>query len=439
MDSAIKVNGMYESIPFNTSSIQTEGKNTITLQAKLDSFVKYQYLPKCNTVTKLDFPDEVTLKLVSKYPFNYTLPGIQPRYSNKRKIEDFLYEIQYGNIDYEYAKQYYLDTQLGGCSAIRKNNEFGRNFDWIYNNDVQFVVHTPTTLSRNAVLGVSSIIPGITKNTVDQDNIIVGGVDMFKLLPFYLVDGINEKGLFVTHNVVPLDNEDEPTRAILAKKEERDRIPAPMLVRYILDNFDTADQAIRYIKDYVTIYFTDLMIDTWHYQTHLLIGDNIHTYVVEFIAGELIVHKQNYITNFQITGVNFDKDNHVISPYIENGINKYGFGLERWNLLADSKNIKDMHLILDAVKYSLMYNEDNFRYSEIVRYLDDNEDYITVDTTPELCSITKEEQIELYNERDRDNPQIWITCHSSIYNIKNKQLYIKNQEGVTEYTFSLCI
>ena len=435
---------MYESIPFNTKVIQTKAKSSLMLQARINNeqFVDYQAIPIRNTVTKLDISDEIECRLVSKYPFNYSLPGIEPRYSDKHKIEDFLYEIQYGNIDYEYAKQHFIDTPIGGCSSIRKGNYFGRNFDWLYDNQVQFVVHTPSSFDHYAVLGVSGIIPGINKDTVDQDDIIVEGVDMFKLLPFYLLDGINEKGLFCTHNVVPLDDTDSPTREIKAVKEEKDRICIPMLVRYVLDRFSSAKQAILFLKEHVTLYFSDIMIDTWQYQSHFLIGDSTETYVLEFIKGEMLIYKMNYITNFPITGVQFGKFNFIQYPPTQYGMHKYGMGLERWDEIVMAyrfcDNIGYMRRLLNSIKYSNTYNPLHFWYSELCKYPDDNGQPITVDTPKELCTNAKNQLIEDYNNRDRDNPKVWITCHSSIYNLRNKTLYLVNQENDQGYDFSLC-
>lgn len=40
-----------------------------------------------------------------------------------------------------------------------------------------------------------------------------------------------------------------------------------------------------------------------------------------------------------------------------------------------------------------------------------------------------------WEDKDRSTGKVWITCHSSIYEIKHKCLYIKNQEDDTEYHF----
>lgn len=451
MEFAIKqTNGYYESITFNTDVIQTQGKSNIMLMAKIEEndFTKVQSIPNKNTVTKIDYPSTVTLVLRSTQPFTYTINGMVNKYSNKYKIEDFLYNISYGNIDYDYAYEHFVPAEIGGCSAIRNGNFFGRNFDWKYNNQVQFVVNTPTSFDRYAVIGISGNVPGIVKTNVDNDEIVIGGVDMFKMLPFYLLDGINEKGLFCTHNVVPLDNSTTPTLEVIAKIEERDRVCASMLPRFILDRFSTAKQALDYLIDYITVYFSEEMINV-DYQSHFLIGDQSGTYVVEFIDNEIVVLSANYMTNFQISDVEFNEDSTVKYPPTAYGVNPLGFGLERWDIIAanyrTARTLDGMRELLGDIRYSNTYDETNFLKSELCAYPDDDGDVITLDTPIENCMTAIEELVDHYNNRTRSDTSEWIpwiTCHSSIYDINHRRLYVINQEGEIsgkEFVFDLVV
>lgn len=446
MENALKINNQYESIEFTTVAVQTQGKGKIKLLGKLDNneYTCIKQINKQNTITKINGYSVVTYKLVSTLPFSYTIYGEDiPLYYNKQKIEDFLYEITYSTLDYDYAKQNFIIQSLpSGCSSIRNGNWFGRNFDWYYNNDIQLIIHTPQTLNYHAVLGVTGAVPGVNKTSIEQNTITVDGTNMYKTLPFYLVDGINECGLFCSENLVPLDN--DVTVEVVAIKEERDRIPVPMLVRYVLDRFSNAKKAIDYIKNYVTLYFPDDMITNWKKQCHFLIGDRLNTYVLEFINGKLEVLPYKYITNFQLHGVIFNKDMSINKPYIPNGVNKFGNGLERWQLINEDYKLSNtkngMTNLLDTIKYSNGYNEDEskFWYSEITGMVDDSlVDKITVDTDPDFCSTSFGETMEAWDLKDRDDPKVFITCHSSIYDINKKQLFIRNQEGEPEYTFSL--
>lgn len=445
MEYAIKNNGIYESVPFNiaskTDAIQTKGKTQITLQTKIEdnNFVDYQTIPSKESVTKLDFPLSITLRLISKQNFDYTIPNTPPKYYNKRKIEDYLYDITYGNIDYDYAYEYFKPSVSGGCSTVRNGNFVGRNFDWLYNNQVQFIVHTPTSFDHYATIGVSGIIPNVEQDNVEDEEIIVDGVDMFKLVPFYLLDGLNEKGVFCTHNLVPLDDKDYPTTIVTAKIEERERISIPMLTRFVVDKFKNAKEAVDYIRDYVTLFFPDEMIDDG-YQSHFMIGDGYSTYIIEFINNELQILKEKYITNFNISNVEFDKDRKVQYPPTEYGIDEYGFGLERWNIISEnykkSNTLDGMEELMESLMMSNGYGEP-FWYSELVRKTDDSGSTITVDTEPSLCETAKTEAIDDFENKDRDNPKVTITCHSSIYDVIKKKLYIRNQENIIEYEVDL--
>lgn len=449
MEYALKNNGQYESVEFCSQIIQTKGKSSINLMAKKDMYSKlgfcnYKTIKRNNTLTKVDLPVHCQLKLVSKQPFSYEINGDYqiPAYYDKHKICDYLYEITYGYIDYDYAYKYFKPTTSFGCSAIRNGNFFGRNFDWLYNNDVQFVVHTPSSLDHYEVLGVSGIIPGIDNKTVDDKRVIKDGVDMFKLLPFYLLDGINEKGVFCTHNVVPLDNEENPTRIVRAVKQENDRVCIPMLVRYVLDKFSNATQAVKYIKNYVTLYFSEEMIDEWKYQSHFVIGDQVNTYVLEFIGGELYIYNNvKFITNFQITNVKFDERNYILYPPTMFGVNKYGSGLERHDIInSNYSKCNTLAGMLDTLKKVRYTNitEELFWISEIVKMDDDDGEKITVDTPFHKCLNAIDSVRHKYENKDRDNPEVWITCHTSIYDINKKRLYIYNQEDYTkEYRFEL--
>lgn len=442
MEYAIKKNGLYESIEFKTNIIQTKGRCGINLLAKLDGndFVCQKVIPRIETITELSLPMTVTYKLSSKMPFSYAIPFVLPHYYDKSKVEDYLYEITYGNIDYDYAYKNIMSDALGGCSSIRNGKWFGRNFDWLYNHQVQFVVHTPSSLDHYAVLGVSGIVPNILQSNVENDIIIYEGVDMFKLLPFYLLDGINEKGVFCTHNVVPLDDADTPTAEVTARVEERDRVPAVMLPRFVLDKFATAEQAVTYLRDYTTVYFPDTMLSEWKYQSHVLLGDTDSTYVIEFTNGEMRVLKTNYITNFRIADVSFATDGTVQYPPTQYGVESMGAGLERWDMIATNYKRcgtrEGMRELLDMLTYSNCYGEP-FWCSELVGKTDDDGETITVDTDPSLCVGAILEAQSAYESRSRDEGDVWISCHSSVYDIPHRCLYIRNQENETEYHFDI--
>lgn len=62
---------------------------------------------------------------------------------------------------------------------------------------------------------------------------------------------------------------------------------------------------------------------------------------------------------------------------------------------------------------------------------------IARNTDPDFCSTSYGETMDACDNKDRDNPKVSITCHSSVYDIRCKKLYLKNQEGDNEFTFEL--
>lgn len=440
MDYSVSKNNQYESLIFKAPVIQTTGKDLINIETRLadNDFANYQIIKPCNTVTTIPQLLGLDIKLTSKQPFQYTFPFQNNVYYSKNKITDYLYEITYGNIDYQYAYDHFIDFISGACSAIRNGKWFGRNFDWKYNHQVTFVVHTPKTFDRLAVLGVSGIIPGVIDSNANNTSIIIDGTDMHKLIPFYLLDGVNEKGVFCTYNITP--TEDYIYKYINPSKEVRETVSVQMLVRFILDRFNTAQEAITYLTEHVLIYIPDSMLDM-DYQCHFLIGDYNSTYVIEFERNKIKVINANYITNFTINNVKFNSDHTVKYPNpTESGIYEYGFGLERWDIIAKNYSscitLEGMQDVLNRVKYS-NFIEEPFWYSELVKMEDDIGGLVTVDTLPEDCQNAREEAELNYLDKDRDTEKAWITCHSSIYNICCKELHIKSQEEETKYQFHI--
>lgn len=170
------------------------------------------------------------------------------------QVEPYLYDIWYDTLDYKYAYDYYSSADAGygtgACSAVRNGNFFGRNYDWTYDNNAEFIVHTDAEDGRHAVLGTAASIPGLT------DEFVRSGASsiLYKLVPFQLVDGINDAGLVINMNVVPrqdLDKEhypdvelDRTTNKYIypvgGQQNEKVRVSIMMLPRFVLDNFSRA-------------------------------------------------------------------------------------------------------------------------------------------------------------------------------------------------------
>lgn len=375
-------------------------------------------------------------------------------YSKITKIKKYLYDVTYDNLDYNYANQYFKRTKLDinniGCTSIRKGLYHGRNLDWLYDNNAEFIVRVPKNGTKYSSIGIAGLLDQLTDEIVSKGKYN----EAYKILPFRMLDGINEKGVVVNINVVPSDK--GITTKTIPCKEERDEICILMLIRYILDNFKTAKEAVEYIRDYVSIYNIKQMSDT-NYECHFMISDLNETYIIEFI--ENIVHiidaTQNpYMTNFYLSGVELNSDGSVYSPStsdnehnakITNNVTDNGCGLERYNYIvskySDIQDKEDIISLLQDLKYTNSYNggllETGEWYTEFVGI-----NNLTVESAPELFEETIDAAKNLYNNRSRNKDSeigygTWQTTHMSVYDIQNKNLVLIVQEDNKEIDLSL--
>lgn len=359
------------------------------------------------------------------------------------KIKDYFYEISYEDIDYDYAYKYMKNMEpliTGACSSVRNGNWYGRNLDWTYDENAEFLVRTPKTNNRYASIGIANAISGLTNEVVKSK------VDspLYKIVPFMLTDGINENGVVVNTNVVPLDK-GITSRTIPAVSEEVE-ICSLMLVRYILDHFATAQEAAEYIRDHMAVYMPTNLLQM-NYETHFMIADENKTYLVEFIGNETVISEMtnSYMTNFYLSDVVLNEDGKVYTPAdIENGhfasennITDNGSGLERYNLIVDnysSANSKNgMRELMNKLKYTNTYKSstDPFWYTEFVGV-----NNLTADSEPDDFANTIAYCKGLYDSRVR-NSKTWQTTHSVVYDIAERKAYIIVQEDDKELEFSL--
>ena len=368
-------------------------------------------------------------------------------------LRDYLFEAWYGQLDYEFAARY-CDTKApqpasgGACSSIRAGGYFGRNLDWTFGEQPTIVVHTAAHGGRFATLGVCGAVTGLT------DARLMSGVrcDETRIVPFMLVDGVNEKGLCVSVNVVP-HNDKGDNSEVLPAVQERMRLCTLMLPRFVLDNFATAQAAVEYLRDYVRLYHPATLIGM-DYEQHFLICDAAHSFIVEFVDGELCILDASgnpYITNFHVSGVTFNADGGVVTPETQtseetactaNGITEHGSGLERWNIIAaghaTAGTAAGMRELLDTLMYTRSYETSSDPASP--RW---NTEFVGVrglraDSPAEDFDDVQHDAGELYTERTRTDGNTWQTVHSSIYDMASGTLRLVVQEDTAhEYTFAL--
>lgn len=364
---------------------------------------------------------------------------------NMKRISDHLYSIDFSSLNerdgLKYASERY---DRFACSSVRKGNYYGRNFDWYYDHSMEFVVRVGASASRYASIGVSSLISNLTDESVPRFKYSTD----YEAIPYLMLDGINEKGVVANINVVPA-GEAGTGKITTGTKPGKKRIPQNYLVRYILDNYATAADAVSAIQNDLDIYAPQL--PGLHYEIHCMIGDKNSNYIVEFIDNQVKVttgDRANIMTNFYIDGTTLTDDDKV--DYTT--ITKFGSGYERYNLALSAyeglNDIDDMkELMRSTIKYSNSYTNkskydedfiegdtDNFWYSEFVG---DYGDYTieigqcipgSEDFSEKFSTIVPKVK-GMFATKDRDNKNVWITCHSTVYDIEKKIMWVTNQEG----------
>lgn len=353
-------------------------------------------------------------------------------YSSITKVEDYLYETEYEKLDYKKAEEFFKTYagEKSGCSAVRKGNIYGRNYDWYYDDRCSFIVRTSAAEGRNSVLGVSGGVPSLTKTLVEAGKYS----EMFRYMPFLLLDGINEHGVVCSINVVPKGDMGVTTGTV-PKVEERERINQVMLVRYILDNFQSAEEAVSYISNYVSVFAPGSI------ETHFMVADENNTYSIEFINNETVIREleKPYMTNFYLENVGYT-DGHVDFSTVTD----YGSGLERFDLITDEyssvSDVNSMAALMDSLKYTNAYDKtrEDFWYTEFVGdYTKEGYGKVKVTSTPEEFEPVVDIAVSRFENRSRFVLDTWQTVHSSIYEIEDRKLTIKCQEGSIPYEFTL--
>lgn len=376
-------------------------------------------------------------------PVLVDLGDIFPSYEISR-VTDYLYYDEVKKLDYEYAIEYMKENQQpeseisgGGCSSVRIGDFYGRNFDWFYSKEASVVVRTENTI------GVAGGMSFCTDDSMSQIKEGMSQNDRrLRLIPFFLLDGVNKKGLFINNNIVHRETSKGTNRFSTPLIESKDEICSLMIPRYVLDRFDNALEAIEYIRDYVTVY-TPKYLDEQDYECHFMVGDKEHTYIMEIINGTVTYREYNIMTNYYLDGVTFNEDNTLYSiidtpehtPSVDNGLSMYSSGVERHNILAAFEG--SMRERMNVILYTQTYTGEegaDFWYSEYTGL------GLGIDNT--VAEYEENGRIgrikEQYINRTRDDRNTWQTTHSSVYNLKDLTLNIVVQEDTEhEYNYSL--
>lgn len=328
------------------------------------------------------------------------------------RVDDYLMSVNVNNLDYEFARAHFSENNGGesvpsGCSVVFKNGKFGRNFDWKYDEKPSYIVRTSNTI------GIAGAVPD--------------GIDS-RLIPFYLMDGINDHGLTAATLVVNsegVENTNVPTVEI------RDSICATMFVRYVLDHFRTVAEAVAYLDNYVEVWFPT-SLHAMGYEAHWMLADRTGaSVVVEIIEGRVRTVNSDAVTNFYMNGVSLNDDGTVYtpatlsqgSPTTDNGILEHGSGLERFNLIAGwTGNVADL---MSALEYTNTYVGLDWHTEFVAGGLH-------CDSPVSAFASVEASAAEAYAHRTRDGAT-WQTVHSAVYDLDTLEMRLVVQEQATVY------
>lgn len=353
-------------------------------------------------------------------------------YPEITKVEDYLYEITVDEMDEEYVVDF-LRTPAGYCSEVRNGNFIGRNFDWVFSNDVEFIVRTLPQPGRYASIGVCNSL--ITKAEMDAKKYS----EHLKLVPFEMNDGINECGVYCGINIVPRGDKG----LTIGTNPGLKKLPNVAIPRFVLDKASSAKEAVALLntRDIYSIVYGDEAIET-----HVLIADAEDTFIVEFIDNKLVAipyeDKKAIMTNFYLSGWNGE----IKAKWLGNtdeeikttGLTDHADGLERYLILEDGlDSVTSIDSAIDLMKsvfYTKAYDTtmNPFWYSELTGTLGR-----TIYSTEEDFAPIVDVWVQMYEHRERENSQTWQTVHCSCYDIANKSFKIIAQEGSTEHEYSL--
>lgn len=459
-------------IVINNTTVNINPQRVITISALDGRLHTYRII--LNNGMQFDIDDEEFIEELKQAVDEANRGGGKQSgsFDTLTQVSKYFYEANYANIDYEWAKKTIKDKYAGtgsnsinnandaqgGCSAVRKENLHGRNYDWYYDDTVSFLIRIPRQGTRVTATSDQQdgyryqsmcVAGGIPELTVD---FVASGEykDVYKALPFLVVDGINEKGLVCNNNVVPTGDKGRNTGSVPVI-EKRDEICQMMLVRYILDNFDNALSACQYIKNYVSVYAA--ASETLDLECHYLISDTNDSYLMEFVNNEVVYYKVGegstcaypaYMTNFYLTDVTLNGEGKV--DYTGTGVSPHGSGLERYNLIVDNySNLNTIGLMHQFLITDLKYTN---AYSTTIspvwktEFVGPTETWgdLTIDRPLSDFQGILEYCRNLYANRSRTGEKnTWQTIHSSVYDMTKKTLEIVIQEGAIEsaMTYSL--
>lgn len=335
-------------------------------------------------------------------------------YHELNKLHDYLYEITYDDYKLDNNLEENVKVEKFACSSVRNGNYYGRNFDFIFNDVPEFVVKVNKTKNRHASIGVAIASTIHKSNDLEKDY-----REYLEYIPNFTLDGINDAGVICSDNVVSKQD----VTPITGTNPNGEKLYIGYIVRFVLDNANSADHAIELLKE--RNIYGDLGD---HYNLHFMIADKNKTYIAEFIDNKLVVEEKQ-------------GDEQIMTNYYVNTkeLTENAMGIERYDILKNNYNegntFDGMWNLMQRVKYSTTYlfNNEVEWYSEFFTQSVINNG-IDEETLKKLDDMKKDYWVSrTYDKRVPSNLSYWFTNHNSTYDIETKKLRVTVQEDYNNY------
>ncbi|MCQ3908137.1 MAG: carcinine hydrolase/isopenicillin-N N-acyltransferase family protein [Mycoplasmoidaceae bacterium] len=200
-------------------------------------------------------------------------------YTKPVKVADYLHEITYNDYREDTKLETIDEGRNFGCSSVRCGNFYGRNFDYVYNDTPEFIAHVKANKKKHRHESIAVCTHfGLRENKLNAGKY----KRELELIPNLTMDGINDAGVICSSNVVSMEPNSE-TATIIPEtqpgKENAKQLHVLFIPRYILDNANSAKDAVDLLSDENLNIKGNLNNKM---NIHVMIADKNETYIVEF-------------------------------------------------------------------------------------------------------------------------------------------------------------
>lgn len=325
--------------------------------------------------------EELLLEIADR--FNRCEGAVLPPYLSLERITNYLYKVSFDKLPDDNEE---IDPPITACSSYVANGKLYRNLDWNYADTAEFIVECKRFTGM-------SFLDGLNDSNMDNEKI--------KLLPYRVVDGVNENGIMVATHVLFNDWE--------YAGSGNKNIPLYKIPYLILNNITTLDNFSTAMGQYLNnIKVSDGLIEM-EYLLQFMVTDGETTYAILPPESKTGTYSVVDITSTPKLA-NFRWVNRNLVSRMDEDIQTRPTGIERFN---------QMPCELKDIKFTNAYESSDY-LSEFIglRGTDKNS------TDEELLSIYNSAR-ELYLDRKRDG-MLWQTVHSIVYSNNGiESLYIQ--------------